>query len=594
MGGKMKTLVFIATEWGAKNGGINSFNYDLVSSIHSNSKEKIQTVCVVKSATLQEIHDANLKGVTLYETKENKFNAANITQIINENNHNVICWIGHDIITGAEANECCNIFRSLLNINCSSAVIHHMDYSSYYTSKTNDSLKTFEKIEMQKDIFNECDIVFAVGPFLKNSVTNLLKEIDNDNEVIELIPGLADITNVDIDNPFKVISYGRLGEYDEVVKQGKLAVAAYSKMCKSETVNNSQLTLIGLDKENIIKSQKELYEIGFEYAGKLCNINGLPYSDRELIYNQLKTQSASMLLSTHEGFGLTGWEAISAEVPLIVSIDTGLYKYIDEKLGGAGIGCLYPVKIVGKLEEDLTPVSQELIKIKQNTDKARKNAKNLKQQLKEMTWENTADMLISQILLMTNLLNKNPKEISNYNLEESRTTDLKDLKVTHSHKVIHSNSNLKYPLFYSTSTLIANIIAERYYDDLHYVWCTSTFNPVKSNPPSANPYQIYKSILKEVENGEIGPSIQKHKTGLLNGVSKSKDKGKITHEQQNEIYEMIFAAEIKHFKPIIYVIPGMHVGNIEMVPRSKRSDLLSEEFLIEELKGKWLDVIDLE
>lgn len=600
----MKTIVFLASGWGAKHGGVNSFNFDLVFSIGSYLSEEVKPVCVVESASTDEIKYALEKGVTLYQTTKGKFNSANITQIIKESNHDVCCWVGHDIITGIEAIECCRLFKDFLKFDCLSAVIHHMDYWSYYSSKTNDGSAAYLKASKQKEVFTNCGLVFAVGPYLKNTVDNMLKEAGIEKEVIELIPGLADIQNVNIDHPFKAISYGRLGDEDEVVKQGKLAVAAFSKMCKDERENSSQLTIIGLDDSKIKEKQAELIEIGYNYADKLCIINGLPYIDREEIYKLLRGQSASMMLSTHEGFGLAGWEAISAEIPLILSVDTGLYKFIEEHLGGAGEGCLFPVKISGKIENDLPAVSYALSQIKQDLNKARRNARSLKGQLKDITWDKTAGSLISHILINLKLgqVHKDNKYTYVENNDEMYSETTKEvafsgeeLQVEQSANLMTRTSSFKHPLYYSTSTVIANRIAEIYYDDLHYVWCTHTFNPSKTNPPSANPYEIYKNILKEVKNGVEGAWIQKHKAGLIQGVSKNRQNHKITVEQESEIIEMIYAAEMRYFKPIIYVIPGSQVlSQIKLVPRSKRSDLFSQEFLIEELNGKSLDIIDLE
>jgi hypothetical protein len=53
------------------------------------------------------------------------------------------------------------------------------------------------------------------------------------------------------------------------------------------------------------------------------------------------------MLSWHEGFGLVGWEAIAAEVPLVVSKRTGLYKLLDSPDDPVGAACVSVVDVRG-------------------------------------------------------------------------------------------------------------------------------------------------------------------------------------------------------------------------------------------------------
>lgn len=146
----MRKIVFIASGWGAKHGGVNAFNYDLVCAVGEHCKDSVLPICIVEKATAEEINDAQKNGVILYQTGE-RFNAVSITKVLRDDNHEDISfWIGHDIITGNEAIECCNMYRDYLDVKGLSGVIHHMDYLSYYTSKTNDGNATLSKHKQQK------------------------------------------------------------------------------------------------------------------------------------------------------------------------------------------------------------------------------------------------------------------------------------------------------------------------------------------------------------------------------------------------------------------------------------------------------------
>jgi hypothetical protein len=145
-------------------------------------------------------------------------------------------------------------------------------------------------------------------------------------------------------------------------------------------------------------------------AGCAVNLLALPYDqNRQRLLDDLAGSSAAMMLSWHEGFGLTGWEAIGAEVPLILGTNSGLYELIGSKLGGMGLGCVRPIDIEGRVgsstsgsdpddeplnftEQDALRVRDALLEIAANSDHARTDAKRLRQQLLEegCTWEHAA------------------------------------------------------------------------------------------------------------------------------------------------------------------------------------------------------------
>jgi hypothetical protein len=61
----MHTLVAFATGWGSKFGGINSFNTDFLSAFGVAYHHSAQVICIVASATAEEIEDARNTHVGL-------------------------------------------------------------------------------------------------------------------------------------------------------------------------------------------------------------------------------------------------------------------------------------------------------------------------------------------------------------------------------------------------------------------------------------------------------------------------------------------------------------------------------------------------
>ena len=165
------------------------------------------------------------------------------------------------------------------------------------------------------------------------------------------------------------------------------------------------LIVIGLSNEEIDSGNQSLKSLGENYAKRAVSICGWTYNEnREELFNELRGKTVCMMLSIHEGFGLVGLEAISAEVPLILSKNTGLYNAIDQELGGEGTGCLYHVDISGSYGDksfqntDIEQVENCLYKIANDKAKAKLNAKKLKEKLSELwTWENTARQVFTEL-----------------------------------------------------------------------------------------------------------------------------------------------------------------------------------------------------
>ena len=58
-------IVFIATSWGTRYGGINSFNYDLCVALAKLKELDLSIICIVNEGTASDIQDAHRLGVAL-------------------------------------------------------------------------------------------------------------------------------------------------------------------------------------------------------------------------------------------------------------------------------------------------------------------------------------------------------------------------------------------------------------------------------------------------------------------------------------------------------------------------------------------------
>jgi len=141
---------------------------------------------------------------------------------------------------------------------------------------------------------------------------------------------------------------------------------------------------------------------------------------------------------------------------------------------------------------------------------------------------------------------------------------------------------------YSTNTLLALRIGRKYYDNKHYVYCTSDFgcpslsNRLDANPPTSSPYKIYHTLQAEVEAGDLhSEKINLNRIGLRKGAETKHATGIISEEQKQEILKVIERAETRDFKPLIYLMVYNEVSNLlTVVPVEERAHPLADEYII--------------
>jgi hypothetical protein len=146
---------------------------------------------------------------------------------------------------------------------------------------------------------------------------------------------------------------------------------------------------------------------------------------------------------------------------------------------------------------------------------------------------------------------------------------------------------------------LAHLIAERYYDQEHYVWCTPYFDGRQrsdiepSVPPTSSPYELYRSYGEASSRADRhSPEIAANRAGILRGASAKRREGAITHDQEREIAQVVGRAEFMLFSPLMYVIPFTAVADrVCDVPLEDKAHPLSAEYLIHRLPRASFDVI---
>lgn len=151
-------------------------------------------------------------------------------------------------------------------------------------------------------------------------------------------------------------------------------------------------------------------------------------------------------------------------------------------------------------------------------------------------------------------------------------------------------------VLFSVGTYFAYKIAQRYYNNIHYVWCTSEFDH-ENQPPTSNPKTICKRYLEQIKTGDRhAKEIERNKIGILKGARIKRKNGIIDEEQEEQIKCLVNSADYEAFYPIIYIINVDRIENKERckeVPMNDRASDKSVEYIIEDLNENEFKVINL-
>jgi glycosyltransferase involved in cell wall biosynthesis len=413
---KRKALVSLATGWGPRYGGINSFNFDFLRGFAAAFVE-VKVICIVPYVTSSEIESARRNGVDLRslpykpeaEVLDETLAPAVAHHVCADLANDELLWVGHDVFTGSLANALAETFGGR------AAIIHHMSYETYKSYESGSSVSAREKSKIQRKIFDKAQLRLAIGPMLRDELDDWYGK----DSCGMLIPGLQEIEPIHSPSKWTAILFGRLNPETNRLKQTKLGIAALAR-CERDArtdaglakklKDGTRIKMYGVDPG----SEGELRLFVEQEAGSVLEIQTLPFSeDRVELFDQLRRSSVALMPSWHEGFGLVGWEAIAAGVPVILGKDSGLFRFLSEFFPGVGTGCVVTLDVRGSQREpyfqpeDLVILVDALKEMAADEDVARRRALNLRKLLGEFTPKRCAEDFARYVkwdeLICTNL-----------------------------------------------------------------------------------------------------------------------------------------------------------------------------------------------
>lgn len=252
------SIVFIATAWGPRHGGINAFNADLCRALAKCLNDSREVVCVVKAPLgVAEREDAQRYKVRLIATSGDNLDSGDVICALREHGiADVGWWVGHDVTTGHIALSA----RKAMGVG-QVALIHHMAYGQYAGYKHERGATGVKRHDEQRALFAQADRCFAVGPKLRDNADEMLKDEGRPASVM-LIPGLAEgiKEREPAKTSFSAIVFGRMDAEDDRIKQGSLAVAAMAGACRDSATQAGVAPILQ-------KSRPVIQVVGIEQPG---------------------------------------------------------------------------------------------------------------------------------------------------------------------------------------------------------------------------------------------------------------------------------------------------------------------------------------
>jgi glycosyltransferase involved in cell wall biosynthesis len=408
-------IVTLATAWGPKFGGINSFNTEIVKSLGILPTRDFDLICVVPGPVPRELIDECQRryGVDLIPTGGNDTAAEVICLLGAMTQPERFLWIGHDDKTGPLALE-----LKHLATGSRAVLINHMAHGAYQSIKQGQTRNAAEKQQAQLAMFRVSDLCFAVGPMLRSHLQDLLGSEAKPPPVEMLLPGLADpsehgitIRDTHPDNYVAFVA-GRLDNEDDRVKQGRLALRGFGNAVRRAEGESAIRRSPTLRMRGIPPAEEaSVRDLLMAEARRAVNFDVQDFTeDREPYFRDLASASVAIMPSWHEGFGLTAWEAIACAVPVVISEESGVYRVLKEDFSGAGLGqSVIAIPIDGWLpagdEEpnhtaaDLKRVADALLLLAERPATAKQQALRLRRNLLalDLDWKGTVLTFIQSI-----------------------------------------------------------------------------------------------------------------------------------------------------------------------------------------------------
>ena len=309
---KVKVTI-LASEWGSSNGGLSTLNRELA--IQLAKFPEVEITFFLPKCSQQDKKEALEYNVKIVEAKP----VPGMEQL------NWLCFppndLQIDIIVGHGAELGSPAYAIKRNKKCKWVQVVHSDPEELgmFKNNSNPISKGVEKHRTEVELCKMADHVVGVGAKLSEAFRSYLRGCKKDDNVLEFTPGVFEEFVAVNQDPSErqqrsVLMFGRGDVEDFQLKGFDIAGKAIAEL------KNTRLVFVGAPDGKHEEIANRLIDCGVP-ASRLRVREYV--QDRESLKRLFQEVDLVVMPSRTEGFGLTGLEAMSAGLPVLVSSNSG-------------------------------------------------------------------------------------------------------------------------------------------------------------------------------------------------------------------------------------------------------------------------------
>ena len=305
-------ITILASEWGSRKGGLSTINRELAIQLAKYYDCKV-TFFLLKCSHKNE-EEAKRHGISIVEAERQPGFEELDWLSFPPQDLQIDVVVGHGVKLGKQA----QIIRKYHKCKWIQVVHTDPEKLGMFKCYENPISKGEQKHHVEVELCQRADLVVGIGPKLTEAFRKYLRWCKKDQDVFEFTPSIfAEFVSVeqalDERKPRSVLVFGRADDEDFELKGFDIAARSVAAL------PDTDLVFVGAPDGKEQEIAKRLLDSGIP-KGRLT-VRG--FKDREALKQLFCEVDLVLMPSRTEGFGLTGLEALSAGLPVIVSKNSG-------------------------------------------------------------------------------------------------------------------------------------------------------------------------------------------------------------------------------------------------------------------------------
>ena len=327
-------ITLLGSEWKSSKGGLSTLNRELAIYLSQIQSVRVSLFVPEGACNNEDKREAESLGINILEARK----CVGLDPLVWLSNppqdHTIDVIIGHGVKLGCPVQI---VKRTAQFQNCKWVHVVHTapeeisKFKDYGSPISKGEKKHWDEVELCE----QADLIVTVGPKLREIYDSYLRRSKNDEDVLELIPGLFDREFGGLKprannekNRFEVLLCGRSDEEDFELKGYSIAMMALADL-RLNKGKHYFLRFVGAPEEKQDEVWKKLLNCVNPPVDKALLTVRKFVKSREGMKDLFSGVDMVIMPSKSEGFGLVALEALSAGLPILVGSNSGFAKAIE-------------------------------------------------------------------------------------------------------------------------------------------------------------------------------------------------------------------------------------------------------------------------